>query len=117
MNDAIEIKTISKVMIQKNGIIRNSNGRLIGRLSDDIDFKSDDINNEDNVKNSIEILTSEMQDTELGSYAHSWHCNLAMASYDAIMSFDDQIDWAHDISNDAASRFMRLLFNVNTKNE
>ena len=67
-------------------------------------------------------LTDAMQDTELGSYAHSWHCNIAMACYDAIMDADLEIDRedqkidAHKVGNDAASRFMKLCFNVETKN-
>jgi hypothetical protein len=122
MNDGIKVKTISKVMIQENGIIRNSNGLLIGRLTSDIDFKSEDINEVDNIKNSLEILTGEMQDTELGSYAHGWHCNIAMSCFDAILetkkhvAFDSYSDY-HYASNEAASRFMKLLFNVTTKNE
>lgn len=54
-----------------------------------------------------------------GSLAHAWHCNIAMACYDAIRSYDDQVDFAHDfaheVGNDAASRFMKILFGVETK--
>jgi hypothetical protein len=57
--------------------------------------------------------------SELGSYAHGWHCNIAMACYDAM---SDQAT-AHlgdneclRISNDAASRFMKLCFDVETTN-
>jgi len=61
-----------------------------------------------------------------GSYAHSWHCNIAMMCYDAIISAINKIPkttvddiQAHldalAISNDAASRFMKLCFDVTTK--
>ena len=55
---------------------------------------------------------------EPGSYAHSWHCNIAMMCADAMcadatvsMAWED----AHRIGNEAASRFMKLCFNVETK--
>ncbi len=41
-------------------------------------------------------------------YAHSWHCNIACSAMDAGAD--------HKIANDGASRFMRLAFDVNTKN-
>jgi hypothetical protein len=60
--------------------------------------------------------------SELGSYAHGWHCNIAMACYDAIrvgeLPIDEKIqhNYAHAISQDAASRFMKLCFDVETTN-
>ena len=50
-------------------------------------------------------------------YAHTWHCNIAMMCYDSIRSFDEETlhEDAHTIANDAASRFMKLCFNVVTK--
>jgi len=44
-------------------------------------------------------------------YAHSWHCNIAMACIDAMPA-----GWvsSHEIGNDAASRFMKNAFNVET---
>lgn len=68
------------------------------------------------IENAIKVLTDAMQDTCAGSYAHSWHCNIAMMCHDAILAHDDQVDFAHKVGNDAASRFMRLLFGVETKN-
>lgn len=68
------------------------------------------------IENAIKVLTDAMQDTSAGSYAHSWHCNIAMMCHDAILAHDDQVDFAHKVGNDAASRFMRLLFGVETKN-
>ena len=58
-----------------------------------------------------------------GSYAHSWHCNIAMMCYDAILTDDEQRistqkvghETARGIGNDAASRFMKLCFDVETK--
>jgi hypothetical protein len=48
-----------------------------------------------------------------GSYAHGWHCNIAMAVYDAAYTLSGEN--AHEIGNDAATRFMKLCFDVNTK--
>ncbi len=48
-------------------------------------------------------------------FAHSWHCNIAMACYDEIgenISHEN----AHKIGNKAASRFMKLCFGVETSN-
>lgn len=52
-----------------------------------------------------------------GSYAHSWHCNVAMSCYDAIRENDNNYshEMALKIGNDAATRFMRLCFKVDTK--
>jgi len=50
-------------------------------------------------------------------YAHSWHCNLAMAFYDASgpveTDSNDHIEQLR-IGNDGASRFMKLAFDVKT---
>lgn len=63
--------------------------------------------------------------SDKGSYAHSWHCNIAMMCYDAIKaadikhmdSYNGEMEHedAHLIGNDAASRFMKLCFGVETK--
>ena len=42
-----------------------------------------------------------------GSYAHSWHCNIA------VCAIDEGID--HATANKIASRFMKLAFDVETK--
>ena len=47
-------------------------------------------------------------------YAYSWHCNIAMMCNDAILN-SDGADSAHEVGNDAASRFMKLCFDVETK--
>ncbi len=52
-------------------------------------------------------------------YAHSWHCNIAMAYYDASGlpvkpdNSDDHIEQLR-IGNDGARRFMKLAFDVET---
>ncbi len=61
------------------------------------------------------ILKDAMQDTELGGYAHTWHCNVAMSVYDEL-TMDVSHEDAHRIANAAASRFMKLCFDVDTKN-
>ena len=74
------------------------------------------------IEEAMKVLTEAMQDTELGSYAHSWHCNIAMSCLDAMNETKDHVamnsysDY-HRASNAAATRFMKLCFNVNTKNE
>ena len=75
----------------------------------------------DKTKKAFEVIKQAMLDDEPGkpgSYAHSWHCNIAMSCYDAIIDDTDDdaqahID-AHKIGNDAASRFMKLCFDVTT---
>ena len=47
-------------------------------------------------------------------FAHGWHCNIAGACYDSIgpsgVEQDDSV--RHEISNEAASRFMKMAFDV-----
>tara|TARA_R110002096_G_scaffold200377_1_gene384257 strand:+ start:128 stop:373 length:246 start_codon:yes stop_codon:yes gene_type:complete len=76
------------------------------------------------VHEAMEVIKQAMIDDnpiEQGSYAHVWHCNIAMMCHDAIKDGqldinheNEQID-AHYVANDAASRFMKLCFNVETK--
>ncbi len=71
-----------------------------------------------NLKKAFETLKQAMiDDPEQGGYAHSWHCNIAMMCFDAILTNDDEFnhEQAHKIGNDAASRFMRICFDVETK--
>ena len=49
-------------------------------------------------------------------YAHSWHCNLAMAFYDTERSNAGEKNLSH-VSNEAASRFMKLAFDIETSND
>ena len=68
---------------------------------------------------AFEVIKQAMIDDnpgKLGSIAHSWHCNIAMACYD---SMPDSIshEEKHRIGNEAASRFMKICFDVETKND
>ena len=60
----------------------------------------------DKTKEAFETIKQAMIDdgpSEPGSYAHSWHCNIAMMCNDAMQ--DDAIaghDRRHKIANDAA---------------
>jgi hypothetical protein len=47
-----------------------------------------------------------------GSLAHAWHCNIANACFD---SLNGTAQWRHKVSNAAASRSMRMLFDVETE--
>ena len=46
-------------------------------------------------------------------YAYGWHCNLAMAYYDAGRDGQNDAEQLR-IANDAASRFMKMAFGVET---
>jgi len=65
---------------------------------------------------AFEMLKAAMQDDS--GYAHGWHCNIAMMCYDAMHAADivdeNCVDEIHSTSNDAASRFMKLCFDVKT---
>ena len=70
----------------------------------------------DEVKQAMETIKKAMIDdnpSEAGSYAHGWHCNLAVCFEDELMQ--NKSDDAHVICNAAASRFMKLCFGVETK--
>ncbi len=76
------------------------------------------------IADAMEVIKQAMIDdrpSELGSYAHAWHCNLAKAYYDAMIierkGEKDNIDIDfYKVANDAASRFMKLCFDVETTN-
>ena len=65
------------------------------------------------IKQAMKVDSPECQ----GSYAHSWHCNIAMMCYDAMREefIDISHEDAHKVGNDAASRFMKICFDVETK--
>lgn len=74
------------------------------------------------VADAFEIIKKAMKDdnpSEGGSYAHSWHCNIAMSVFDTLSRditnnpYPD--DFKHVISNEAATAFMKLCFDVDTK--
>ena len=70
------------------------------------------------IEKAMNVLKQAMIDDtpeDNGSYAHSWHCNIAMACYDAMMQTEGDGHDHHAIANDAASRFMKLCFDVNTE--
>jgi len=76
------------------------------------------------VKKAMEVIKKAMIDDnpgEAGSYAHSWHCNIAMMCYDAMADAAKKTGAEFDyvafleIGNDAASRFMKLCFDVETR--
>ena len=69
----------------------------------------------DKIEKAMKVLKDAMQDNELGSYAHSWHSTIAMCVYDESTK-DVSHEEAHRIGNAAASRFMKLCFDVDTKN-
>ena len=77
------------------------------------------------VQDAMKVIKQAMIDddpSKSGSWAHSWHCNIAMMCYDAILEDDKERpemfkvshSAAHKIGNDAASRFMKLCFDVET---
>ena len=77
----------------------------------------------DEVAKALAVIKQAMVDdnpSQQGSYAHSWHCNIAMMCYDAIedgrlSETESKSMCAHTVANDAASRFMKLCFDVETK--
>jgi hypothetical protein len=74
----------------------------------------------DKIKEAMDVIRQAMIDDDPsspGSYAHSWHCNIAVMCADAIHADHSESltsSDAHRISNDAASRFMKLCFDVET---
>ena len=75
------------------------------------------------VEKALAVIRQAMLDdgpSDLGSFAHGWHCNIAMMCYDAInaakleLKHEMQSIDAHAVGNDAASRFMKLCFGVET---
>lgn len=79
--------------------------------------------NQDEVQKAFAVLKQAMIDGGAGeqSYAHSWHCNIAMMCYDAIHAagivekglLSENAPYV--IGNDAATRFMKLCFDIDTK--
>jgi len=60
-----------------------------------------------NVEEAMKTLKEAFQEDP--EYAHGWHCNIAMACKDAGSD--------HEVGNEAATRFMRQLFDVETSND
>ena len=70
-----------------------------------------------NTEEAFNVLSEALKNDD--SYAYSWHANIAMACSDAITealctreSIND-----HAIGNEAASRFMKLCFGVETSHK
>ena len=73
-------------------------------------------------EDAINVLMKAFQNDP--DYAHSWHCNIAGMCYDAMNNNEPNVllpiipeDQISRISNDAASRFMKLAFDVVTSND
>ena len=78
------------------------------------------MNEELEVGQAFDVIKKAMADdpSEPGSLAHGWHCNIAVMCEDAILADGAgklTTEDARRIGNDAASRFMRLCFGVETK--
>lgn len=106
MNDQC---TVKHVILQENGIIRSEDGAIIGRLN-----KGDgDATRAMNTLRNLFLVDLD--------YSYSWHSNIAMMCHDAIMQADitdeNCTDEIHKVANDAASRFMKLCFDVETNAE
>ncbi len=74
------------------------------------------------ISHAFETIKQAMIDddpSKLGSYAHGWHCNIAMALFDEMQSKTEKLtsSEAHQIANQAARRFMKNCFDVETKND
>ena len=71
------------------------------------------------IKAELDAIKQAMMDDNPevgGSLAHTWHCNIASMCADAVMEHSmlgESDAWV--IGNDAASRFMKLCFDVETK--
>jgi hypothetical protein len=63
---------------------------------------------------AMQTLKTEMsKDADIGSIAHSCHCNVALSVVEALGGDFDR-DKAMDIGNKAASGFMKRFFGVET---
>jgi len=113
----IKYKEIQNVLIQENGIIRNSKGRIIARLVSDVNFNSEHINDKDNIADCMKVLSKAINKED--DYAYSWHANVAMSCVDAMVETKEKVpldsysDY-HRAGNEAASRFMKICFDADT---
>lgn len=97
-----------------------------GIKMDNEENKDDDLKvenyNQEEVRKAFRVIKQAMKDDHPsvpGSYAHSWHCNISMACYDAIKdtSIADTCrePQVRAVCNDAATRFMHVCFDVETR--
>jgi len=63
------------------------------------------------------MLTLEKAFKEQPDYAHGWHCNIAMACFGSMTDTDGDQAHNHQVSNKAASAFMKNCFNVTTSDD
>jgi hypothetical protein len=112
---AREIKKEAKEEIKK----QVESGLTVVKI-EDRDMKPE--YDQEEVKKAFDVIKAAMvadDPSEKGSLAHAWHCNIAMACSDAFHAADivDEccLDEMHATCNDAASRFMKLCFDVETK--
>jgi len=75
------------------------------------------MNNDNSVANALATLKKALQEDP--GYAYAWHSNLAMAYRDSMpdvfwLPDDSEL---HKIANEGASRFMKLLFNLETSQD
>ena len=63
-------------------------------------------------KQAMQHLAKVMKDDP--EYAYGWHANIAMMCHDSILSNDYPIRNAHEVGNEAASRFMKICFDAET---
>lgn len=105
---SLEAVILNSVVIQSNGIIRNSKGRLIGRLVDSVVFEGEHIKKLNDGVGIEKLLQELRKDKTEGSYYYSWQANIAVAMQDAYRDATDKDD-IHKISNDGAKRFLDIL--------
>ena len=67
---------------------------------------------------AFDTLRQALQDDD--SFAHAWHCNIAMSFYDSMPEesfwFPDKCKH-HAMANEGATRFMKQCFDIETSND
>lgn len=64
---------------------------------------------------ALEILKEKLSNSP--NFSHGWHCNIAMACSDTFISSCIDSEELHRLSNETASRFMKLAFDIVTSND
>ncbi|URC15242.1 hypothetical protein GD1_118 [Paraglaciecola Antarctic GD virus 1] len=86
-------------------------------MSNKLDEQDVEVENNAKIAEAFDVLKQAMIDdnpSEGGSYAHSWHCNIAMAMFDCFPK-DHNCEQALNICNAGATEFMKRCFDVDTK--
>jgi predicted nucleic acid-binding OB-fold protein len=99
MCDFIETKKVI-CNIQKNGIIRDNNGMIIGRFNNEFSFN--EIKESDYSEYMKVITTTIKEDKE---YYFSWQSNIAVSIQDRLSDINN----IHEISNCCAKDFLDRL--------